>query len=56
VLREAKRALREGASHGPAEALRRIESRYLGDLMRLADAIEVIRAFQEKRPPRWRNR
>jgi cyclohexa-1,5-dienecarbonyl-CoA hydratase len=56
VLREAKRALREGARHEPAQALRRIEARYLGDLMRLEDAAEGIRAFQEKRPPRWRNR
>jgi cyclohexa-1,5-dienecarbonyl-CoA hydratase len=55
VLREAKRALREGAEHEPAHALRRIEGRYLGDLMRLADASEGIRAFGEKRPPRWRN-
>jgi len=56
VLREAKRALRDGAAHGPAQALRRIEARYLGDLMRLEDATEGIRAFQEKRPPRWQNR
>jgi len=56
VLREAKRALRDGAGHGPAQALRRIEARYLGELMRLEDASEGIRAFQEKRAPRWRNR
>lgn len=56
VLREAKRALREGAAHAPAEALTRIERRYLRDLMRLEDAQEGIRAFQEKRPPQWKNR
>ena len=56
VLREAKRALREGASHDGSEALRRIEQRYLGELMQLEDAGEGIRAFLDKRPPRWRNR
>jgi cyclohexa-1,5-dienecarbonyl-CoA hydratase len=55
VLREAKRALREGASQPFASALRRIERRYLDDLMKLADSGEGIRAFLEKRPPVWRN-
>jgi len=56
VLREAKRALREGATQAPAAALAAIERRYLGSLMKLADAGEGVRAFQEKRPPRWSNR
>ena len=55
VVREAKRALREGALGGP-QALTRIERRYLADLMRLADAGEGIRAFLEKRAPVWRGR
>ncbi|MEO5988630.1 MAG: enoyl-CoA hydratase-related protein [Candidatus Eisenbacteria bacterium] len=55
VVREAKRALREGAAGGP-DALARIEKHYLADLMRLADADEGIRAFLQKRPPRWQGR
>jgi cyclohexa-1,5-dienecarbonyl-CoA hydratase len=56
VVREAKRALREGAAAAPGTALSRIEERYLGSLMRLGDADEGIRAFLEKRPPLWGNR
>lgn len=56
VVREAKRALREGATPAPGTALARIEERYLGSLMRLADAHEGIRAFMEKREPRFENR
>jgi len=55
VVREAKRALREGAAGGP-DALARIERRYMGDLCRLEDADEGIRAFIEKRAPHWRGR
>lgn len=36
--------------------LKRIEDIYLHELMRTADALEGIRAFQEKRKPVWRNR
>ncbi len=56
VVREAKRALREGATPAPGTALARIEERYLDSLMKLADAGEGIRAFMEKRPPRFENR
>jgi cyclohexa-1,5-dienecarbonyl-CoA hydratase len=56
VLREAKRALREGAAHAPADALGRIERRYLDSLMKLGDAAEGIAAFLEKRDPRFENR
>jgi cyclohexa-1,5-dienecarbonyl-CoA hydratase len=55
VLREAKRALREGAA-SDHEALARIERRYLGSLMNLEDAAEGILAFMEKREPRFVNR
>jgi len=56
VLREAKRALREGAGRAFPAALRAVERRFLGDLLRLSDAEEGIRAFLEKRAPGWRNR
>jgi enoyl-CoA hydratase/carnithine racemase len=56
VLREAKRALREGAGAAALAALRRIEVRYLERLMPLEDAAEGIRAHAEKREPRWQNR
>ena len=55
VLREAKRALREGAA-SDHEALARIERRYLESLMSLEDAAEGILAFMEKREPRFMNR
>jgi cyclohexa-1,5-dienecarbonyl-CoA hydratase len=56
VLREAKRALNAGAGAAALAALEGIERRYLGDLMRLEDANEGIRAFMERRPPDFSNR
>jgi len=56
VVREAKRALRLGEGDTAAVALERIEARYLGSLMKLDDAQEGIRAFMEKRAPRFENR
>jgi len=47
VLRLAKRALRDGTLAG-AERI------YGEDLLGLADCAEGVRAFLEKRPPRWR--
>jgi cyclohexa-1,5-dienecarbonyl-CoA hydratase len=55
VLRFAKQALLLGADLGAAQALEPIESLYLGELMRTADALEGIQSFMEKRPPVWRN-
>ena len=65
VVRAAKAALREGASRpasavaprpGMGDALERIETRYLADLVALHDAEEGVRAWLEKRPPMWGNR
>lgn len=56
VVREAKRALRLGATEPMHEALAAIERRYLDHVMALDDAREGIAAFEEKRPPRWSNR
>lgn len=56
VLALARRALREGA-HGPfGEALGRVERLYLDDLLPTEDMEEGVRAFLEKRPPRWKDR
>jgi cyclohexa-1,5-dienecarbonyl-CoA hydratase len=51
-----KRGLRAGAMALEAEALRRNESIYLGDLMRTEDALEGLRAVLEKRRPAWTHR
>jgi len=56
VVREAKLALREGATPAPGTALARIEERYLDSLMQLDDAREGITAFLEKRAPKFENR
>ena len=38
------------------KGLARAERIYLDELMKTDDAQEGIRAFLEKRPPRWKNR
>ncbi|WP_069803260.1 hypothetical protein [Thermogemmatispora onikobensis] len=48
---EEARRLRE--SHGRLEALRRVNSFYLSEVSRSVDAQEGLRAFLEKRAPRW---
>ncbi|HEY3120822.1 MAG TPA: enoyl-CoA hydratase/isomerase family protein [Vicinamibacteria bacterium] len=56
ALALARRALREG-SEGPLwEAVGRTERLYRDELAATEDAEEGVRAFLEKRPPRWRNR
>ena len=57
ALRFAKASTRIGQSdrHTPLEALQRINTLYLEQLMRTQDATEGLHAFLEKRKPRWRN-
>jgi hypothetical protein len=57
ALRFAKASTRLGQSEQftPLEALQRINTLYLDELMRTQDASEGLRAFLEKRKPRWRN-
>jgi len=57
ALHHAKASARLGQSEHstPLEALQRINTLYLDELMRTQDAIEGLRAFLEKRKPVWRN-
>lgn len=57
ALRFAKASTRLGQSEQftTLEALQRINTLYLDELMRTQDAAEGLRAFLEKRKPRWRN-
>ena len=52
----ARRAVRQGAHGDFGEALARMERIYLEELLSTEDVDEGVRAFLEKRPPRWRNR
>jgi cyclohexa-1,5-dienecarbonyl-CoA hydratase len=54
VASHVKRACRIGAGEMGA-ALKQIEALYLNSLMKSKDADEGLRAFLEKRPPRWRD-
>jgi cyclohexa-1,5-dienecarbonyl-CoA hydratase len=56
VLALARRALRAGATGSPLDALTEVERLYRDELLRTEDAEEGVRAFLEKRPPRWRDR
>jgi cyclohexa-1,5-dienecarbonyl-CoA hydratase len=56
ALRLAKRALRMGEEMRTGEALTQIERLYLDELMRTEDAHEGIRAYLEKREPKWKDR
>lgn len=57
ALRFAKASMRLGQSEQfmHLEALQRINTLYLDELMRTQDAAEGLRAFLEKRKPKWRN-
>jgi cyclohexa-1,5-dienecarbonyl-CoA hydratase len=54
-LRHAVRALRLGLNERLVTELARLERLYLDELMRSDDAVEGLRAFLDKRAPRWRN-
>lgn len=56
ALRHASAALRLDVHDAVERLLPRIERLYLNDLMSTEDAAEGVRAFMEKRPPRWKDR
>lgn len=56
VLAVARKALREGRTGSFAEALTRVEAIYRDELVPTEDIEEGVRAFLEKRPPRWKDR
>jgi enoyl-CoA hydratase/carnithine racemase len=56
ALGAARRALRQGGTGSFAEALARTEALYREAILPSADAEEGVRAFLEKRPPRWQDR
>lgn len=56
ALRLAKRALRMGEEMRTGEAMTSIERLYVEELMKTEDAQEGIRAYLEKREPKWKDR
>ena len=54
-LRLATRAVRTGLVSALKTELPEIERLYLDELMQTSDAVEGLRAFLEKREPRWRH-
>lgn len=56
ALRHASLALRLDVHDAVERLLPRIERLYLSEVMSTEDAAEGVRAFVEKRPPRWRDR
>ena len=53
ALAQAVRATRRSLRRAVEEDLPRLERQYVDELMAEPDAVEGIRAFLEKRPPRW---
>ena len=53
VLRLVKRAVVLGAGRDFKQGLSAVEKLFLKKLMKTRDAKEGLRAFLEKRPPRW---
>jgi cyclohexa-1,5-dienecarbonyl-CoA hydratase len=56
VLRLTLKGLRELSLHGFDAALKRSEEIYCGDLLKTHDVEEGVKAFLEKRPPKWLHR
>jgi len=56
ALAMARAALDVGRRKNFEAALTEVENLYLHELMRTADANEGVRAFMEKRKPKWRNK
>jgi len=56
VLKLALKGLRELSLQGFADALKRSEQIYCGELLQTHDVEEGVKAFLEKRAPQWRHR
>ncbi len=56
VLALTRRALRDGGRGPFADALTRVERLYVDALVPTEDMEEGVRAFMEKRPPKWKDR
>lgn len=56
ALAAARKALRRGGEGSFTEALARSEAIYRDEVLPALDAEEGVRAFLEKRPPRWQDR
>jgi enoyl-CoA hydratase/carnithine racemase len=56
ALAAARKAMRGGGEGSFSDALARAEAIYRDELLPTVDAEEGVRAFLEKRPPRWQDR